>query len=86
MAKRARTRGGRTWWIAAAIVVAALLVLWWFRAQRVETPAPPAIKSALPSIAEPPDARDHDQGEITGDEKEDLQRIIRERGAASPGP
>jgi hypothetical protein len=67
-----------------AIVVAALLVLWWFRAQRVEAPAPPAIKSALPSIAEPSDARDHD--EITGDEKEDLQRIIQERGAATPGP
>ena len=86
MAKRARKRGGTAWWTVAAIVVAALLVLWWFRAQRVETPAPPAIKSALPSIAEPPDGRDHDQGEITGDEKEDLQRIIRERSGASPGP
>ena len=85
MAKRARKRRGRTWWTTAAIVVAALLVLWWFRAQRVETPAPPAIKSALPSIAEPPDARDHDHGEITGDEKEDLQRIIRERRGATPG-
>jgi uncharacterized membrane-anchored protein len=83
MAKRARKRGRTAWWKVAAIVVAVVLLAWWFHAQRVETPAPPAIKSMLPSIAEPPDGHAHD--EITHEEKADLERILREQGAATPG-
>jgi hypothetical protein len=79
-----RARGGGTgWWTAAALIAAALLAFWLFRASRVETPAPPAIQSGLPSIKEPSDAPAHD--EIAPDEKADLERIIRERGPATPG-
>ncbi len=82
MARRTRRGGGTTWWTVGAIVLAVLLLVWWFRAGRVEAPAPPAIQSGVPALVEPRDEHGHD--EIAPDEKADLQRIIRERGAASP--
>ena len=63
----------------AAIVAAAFLLLWWLRAERVEAPAPPAIESAAPSFSEP--QGDDAHNEITDDEKQDLERILRERSA-----
>ena len=83
MATRRRKGGGTPWWMIATAVLAALLIVWWFRAQRVESPAPPAIRSEDPSLARPPEGHVHE--EIAPDEKADLQRIIRERGAPSPG-
>jgi hypothetical protein len=80
MARRATST--TAWWTAAALIGAALVLYWLFHARRVETPAPPTISTGQPSLKEPPDAPAHD--EIAPDEKADLERIIRERGAASP--
>lgn len=80
-----RVRGGRngTWWTIAAIIAVLLLAFWLFRARRVETPGPPEISTGQPGIKEPPGEHAHD--EIAPDEKADLERIIRERGPATPG-
>lgn len=83
MAKRTRRGGGTAWWTVGAIVLAAVVVWWWFHAGRVEAPAPPSIQTGVPALVEPRDEHGHD--EIAPDEKADLQRIIRERGAATPG-
>lgn len=64
------------------IIAALLLAFWLFHARRVETPAPPAISTGQPGLEAPPGAPGHD--EIAPDEKADLERIIRERGAATP--
>lgn len=85
MAKRARKRSSSTWWAFAALVVAAGLLLWWLSARRAEAPGLPASQPGARALSEPPDAGDHDHDEIRGDEKADLERIIRDRGAASPG-
>ncbi len=78
---RSRT-SATTWWMVAALIGAALVLYWLLHARRVETPAPPTISTGQPGIAQPPDAPAHD--EIAPDEKADLERIIRERGAPSP--
>jgi hypothetical protein len=36
-------------------------------------------------LSEAPDADGHAHDEVTGDEKAALERIIKERGAATPG-
>jgi hypothetical protein len=82
MAHSGRGGGSRTWWTVAAIVAVLLLAFWLLHARRVETPAPPAISTGQPGIEHPPDAPAHD--EIAPDEKADLERIIRDRGAPSP--
>jgi hypothetical protein len=86
MATRRRKAGRTTWWLAAAAIAVAIFMVWWFSAQRVEAPAPPAIKSADPAIGVPPDDHDagHEHGEITKEEKESLDRIIQGGGTASP--
>jgi hypothetical protein len=85
MPRRVRGGGSRTWWTVAAIVAALLLAFWLFRARRVETPAPPEISTGEPALKAPADGRDeHGHDEIAPEEKADLERIIRERGAASP--
>jgi hypothetical protein len=87
MAKRPRKRAGVTWWAVGFTVVAAALLVWWLSARRAEAPGLPASQPGARALSQdPPDghepASDHD--EITGDEKADLQRIIRERGGATP--
>ena len=79
----ARRRNNSTaWWTVAALIGAALVLYWLFHARRVETPAPPTISTGQPAIEHPHDAPAHD--EIAPDEKADLERIIRERGGATP--
>jgi hypothetical protein len=78
----ARRRTSTAWWTVAALVGAAVVLYWLFHARRVETPAPPTISTGQPGIEHAPDAPAHD--EIAPDEKADLERIIRERGAATP--
>ncbi len=85
MARRVRKGGGGTWWTIAALAVAAGLLLWWVSARRAEAPGLPASQPGARALSAPPDAPGHAHDEIMGDEKADLERIIRERGAASPG-
>ena len=85
MAKRARKGGTGTWWAIAMIVAAAALLLWWLSARRAEAPGLPASIPGARALSKAPDAHDGEHDEITGDEKEDLQRIIQERSGATPG-
>ena len=77
MAGRKARAGGA--WIAVLIVAAVALALWWFSARRAEAPSPPATAPGARVLGAPPGAE-----EITPPEKAELQRILRERGAASP--
>jgi hypothetical protein len=87
MARRAPKRRSANWWAIAVVVVLAALAVLWFRARRAEAPGLPASLPGARALSEsPPDGHDHGHGEITAEEKADLERIIRERGAASPGP
>jgi len=52
------------------VLVAAALALWWMRARRAEAPAPPAISTG------------GDTEEITPPEKQELDRVLRERSGA----
>ncbi len=87
MAKRARNRGSGAWWTVAAIVALAVLLVWWLSARRAEAPGLPASQPGARALSEAPGAETHDEGhgEITDDEKGDLERILRERGATTPG-
>jgi hypothetical protein len=85
MAKRARKRSPGPWWAIAALIVAAGLLVWWLSARRAEAPGLPASQPGARALSEVPEAGDHDHDEISGEEKADLERIIRDRGAASPG-
>jgi hypothetical protein len=85
MAKRRRKGGGGTWWAVAALVVAAGVLIWWLSARRAEAPGLPASQPGARALSEAPDSPGHTHDEITGDEKADLQRIIRDGGAPSPG-
>jgi len=84
MPKRARKSKAGTWRMIAAIVAAAALLVWWLSARRAEAPGLPASQPGARALSEAPGAP-HEHDEITGDEKEDLQRIIQERGGATPG-
>jgi hypothetical protein len=87
MARRGgRGRAGGGWWILA-VLLAAVLVLWWMSARRAEAPGPPASVAgaralrAAPRPGESP-AGGADGEEITPPEKRELERVLRERGAA----
>ena len=80
MARRARA-SGTSWWAIATLVAVVALALWWLSARRAEAPAPPPMQTGEPVLQQPPVAG-HD--EITSDEKAELQRIIQQRGQASP--
>lgn len=84
MARRRAKRGRASGWAIAAAIAAAALVAWWFRADRVEAPGPPPHQPGAATLSEG-HGHGHGHGEITPDEKADLERIIRERGAAAPG-
>jgi hypothetical protein len=74
--------------MVAAIVVTAVLLAWWLSARRAEAPGLPSGMPGARALSEapgPPGAHDDGHGEITDDEKHDLERILRERGAATPG-
>lgn len=72
------------WWAAAVLVAGVLVLLWWMSARRAEAPGLPASQPGARALSAPPGADEHGHDEITGEEKADLERIIRERGAASP--
>lgn len=85
-----RRAGGQGWWIVA-LLVAAALALWWMRARRAEAPAPPPSVPGARALHEGPpgttvdDAEPHAGGEeITPPEKQELERVLRDRGGA-PG-
>lgn len=85
MTKRARKRGGATWWAIGVTIVAAGVLVWWLSARRAEAPGLPASQPGARALSEePPDGHEHAAGhdEITGEEKADLERIIRERGGS----
>ncbi len=87
MARRGARQGS---WIFAAMMIAGVLaLLWWISARRAETPAPPSSVPGARILKEaPPETSDsHAAGgeEITPPEKQELERVLRERGTA-PGP
>ncbi len=86
MRHRRRKRGGATWWAIAAAVLAAGLLGWWLSVRRAEAPGLPASQPGARALSEVPAVPhvEHAPAEITGDEKAALERVIRERGAASP--
>lgn len=95
MAKRARKGGGKggmtTWWAVAALVVGAVALAWWLSARRAEAPGLPASQPGARALSESPEAQadradhdDHGHGEVTGEEKAALDRIIREGSAPKP--
>jgi hypothetical protein len=67
----------------AALVAGAGLLLWLVSARRAETPGLPASQPGARALSVPPDAPEHAEDEITGDEKADLERIIKNGGTAS---
>ena len=60
----------------AVLALGGLAAWWWFSALRAQAPAPPATASGARIVGRPPSAE-----EITEKEKEELQRILRERSA-----
>jgi len=85
MAKRARKSKVGTWRMVAAIVAAAALLVWWLSARRAEAPGLPASQPGARALSEAPGPHEDGPGEITDEEKQGLERILRERGAATPG-
>ena len=85
MAKRARKSQSVNAWMVALTVLLALFLVWWFSARRAETPVLPTLEPGARALSEAPGSPEHAHDEITGEEKADLERIIRNRGAASPG-
>ena len=89
MRRRRKSQAG-TRWAVAAIVAAALLLVWWLSAHRAEAPGLPASMpgaralSAAPGAPVPPDDEPDEHGEITDEEKQGLDRVLRGRGAATP--
>ena len=70
------------------MLVAIALAAWWMRTRRAEAPAPPASVPGARSLGEAPAAGEARPGgaheEITPPEKEELERVLRERGSAPP--
>lgn len=76
-----------TWWAVAALVVGVVALAWWLGARRAEAPGLPASQPGARALSESPagqaadtDHDDHAHGEVTGEEKAALDRIIREGG------
>ncbi|MEO6028876.1 MAG: hypothetical protein ABIR79_18590 [Candidatus Binatia bacterium] len=90
MAKRARKRGAATtWWTVGALVAVAVLLAWWLSARRAEAPGLPASIPGARALSESPDeheaAHDGAHDEITDDEKQGLEKVLREHNGAAPG-
>ena len=82
MAKRRRNNGTGMWWTIAAVVAFFVLLAWSLSARRAETPGLPASQPGARALSESHDAPEAGHGEITDDEKKDLDQIIREGGPA----
>jgi len=85
MAKRARKSQTANAWMIALTVLLALFLVWWLSARRAETPGLPASQPGARALSAEPGSAEHAHDEITGEEKADLERIIQERGAPTPG-
>ncbi|MCC6849090.1 MAG: hypothetical protein IT294_11375 [Deltaproteobacteria bacterium] len=87
MTSRTRKRRETVWWTVTAAVLAAGLLAWWFAVRRAETPGLPASQPGARALSEAPGGPREESGhdEVTGEEKAALERVLRERGAASPG-
>jgi len=85
MATRKRKRTTATWWTIAAIVVMVGFLVWWLSARRAEAPGLPASQPGARALSAEPGAPEHAHEHISGGDKADLSRIIRERGAKTPG-
>lgn len=90
MAKRARKGGKSTaWWTVGALVALAVLLAWWLSARRAEAPGLPASIPGARALSQPPDEHEapHDgtHDEITDDEKQGLEKVLREHNGAAPG-
>ncbi len=87
-ARRRRAGRGTRWWLLAAVLLGVAFVWWWSRVRRAETPSPPASMPGARSLANPPGgeappvAGADPAEDITREEKDELQRILRERGGA----
>ncbi len=87
MAQRAAGRGSGGWWVVAMLIAGALAVGWWMSARRAEAPSPPSsvagarVLNEAPGTAagSPPAAGE----EITPPEKQELERVLRERGSSA---
>jgi hypothetical protein len=91
MARRRARRGTAGAWIGTALIVLAAGALgwWWFSTRRAEAPAPPATIPGARALRNPPEVgaitRPEGAGEdISGDDKQALDRVLRERGGAGP--
>ena len=82
-----------TWggFISLPILFGVAALVWWLSARRAEAPGLPASQPGARALSEspeshPPGASDHgdDHEDVTGDEKAELERIIREGGAPKP--
>lgn len=86
MAKRARKRGAATtWWTVGVLVALALLLVWWLSARRAEAPGLPASIPGARALSELPEEHGGAHDEITDDEKQGLEKVLRDHGAPSPG-
>jgi hypothetical protein len=77
MARRRRQSTFGFWGVVGVTLLAVLVAWWWFAPRRAESPALPASVPGGRVIAAPPDAEHHE--EITGEEKGELDRVLRER-------
>jgi hypothetical protein len=59
------------------MVLGAVAAWWWLTTPRAEAPAPPVTAPGARALGAAPAAED-----ITAQEKRELERILRERGAA----
>jgi hypothetical protein len=75
MAKRRRRQRGAQWAAIVALAAIAAFTLWYLSARRAEAPAPPASVPGARVLGEPP----HEE-EIAPADKQELERILRERG------
>ena len=84
MAKRARKGGTTTWWMVGGLVALALLLAWWMSARRAEAPGLPSGMPGARALSESPGQHDGPHDDITDEEKQGLEKVLREHGAA-PG-
>jgi hypothetical protein len=75
--------------MVGGLVLAALALAWWLSARRAEAPGLPSGMPGARALSESPDhagaADDHAgaHDEITDDEKQSLEKVLREKGAGA---
>jgi len=73
--------------MVGALVAVAVLLAWWLSARRAEAPGLPASIPGARALSVPPDEHEAAHGgahdEITDDEKQGLEKVLREHGGAA---